>query len=871
MAYNNTVKMDEMKRKLSLIEAQMSPLRLYAQRLAKSPLLFVAIGLIAGIVVQESFCNRLVRSPWPWLGGLGLCSAALFLYVVRARDRAIPEVAAPIVLLCFVCLGALRLIAFGTSEPNGIERLVGSERVLATLRGRIVTTPYEDPGNWCFADFAFTDPSSSFYMKVQKAKTATGWVTTTGTVRVHVDEPTPNLKMGDLVQIYCWLHRFEGPTNPGQFNVAAYLHRRNIHIGASVPARDAIERCPGDNPGAIVAIRAKLSTAASEALLADIPVEASNRGLLQALLLGDRRDINPRTYEAFRRTGLLHLISLSGMHLGILVGMIWGLCRIVGLMKRARAVVCIVGTALFLLVVPPRAPTVRAAIIVWTFCLAVLLRRHPDPINTLSLAGIISLMIRPTQVFEPGWQLSFTAVTGILLLTARIGDLLHRLTRRWFRQTDHRAGPVRSLLRWLGAKSLALLATGLAAWVGGAGILLYHFYTITPLASLWTVLVFPLVGLILIAGFFRFVLFCVFPTIGWLLGELITRVADLLISVVNIMAVPDINRILIGRVAISVIVFYYVATLLALYAPIRRPNLRKAMCVGIVLILAGYLGTLKWQRTHRDRLSVTALDVGHGQAIVARLPGTQTLLFDAGSLHRKDVGGRIVVPFLDYVGIDRLDAIVISHDDIDHINGIPEVAYRRRVDHIYAHETFVAEASKRPTATRLIECLRQDRHGIEPMPPAIPCGGAKVQSLWPGPIETLPEELADNDKSLVCSITFDKAAVLLCSDIERFAQRRIMNQYPDLRADIVVEPHHGSPVTQDEDFLDRLNPSIVIRSCGRARGNPEGPIAPKSNPKLIDTSKNGAITVCVETESVGMVIRSATYLGTTPTRRRLNP
>jgi len=849
----------------------MSPRHSYAQRLAKSPLLFVAIGLIAGIVVQESFCHRPFQSPWPWLGALGLCSAALFLHLVRTWDKARPEVAGLITLLCFVCLGAVRLIAFGTPEPNDIAQFVANERVLATLRGRIITTPYEDPGNWCFADFAFTDPSSSFYMKVRQAKTAAGWVPTSGTVRVHVDEPAPNLKMGDIVQIYCWLHRFEEPTNPGQFNVAVYLHRRNIHIGASVPARDAIERCPGDNPGPIMALRARLSDAASEALLADIPTEASNRGLLQALLLGDRRDIDPRTYEAFRRTGLLHLISLSGMHLGIFVGMVWGLCRVVGLTKRARAMVCILATALFLLVVPPRAPTVRAAIIVWTFCLAVFWRRHPDPLNTLSLAAIVSLLIRPTQVFEAGWQLSFMAVVGILLLTSRIGDLLHLVTKGWFRKKDHRPGPISSAIRWLGARAIGSFATGLAAWAGGAGVLLYHFYTITPLASFWTVLVFPLVGLILIAGFFRIVLFFVFPTISWLLGELVTGAADLLIRVVNVMAIPNINSIVIGRVAISAIVLYYVATLLALYAPIRRPKLRRVLWGVTVLGLAGYLGMLKWQRTHRDYLSVTALDVGHGQAVVARLPGTQTLLFDAGSLHRKDVGGRIVVPFLDYVGIDHLDAIVISHDDIDHINGIPEVAYRRRVDHIYSHDTFLAEAAERPTAKRLIDCLRQDGRKIESMPRSIQSGRAKIQTLWPGRLDTLPEELGDNDKSLVCSIMFGRAAVLLCSDIERFAQRQIMSRYPDLRAEMVVEPHHGSAVTQDEDFLDHLNPSIVLRSCGRARGTPKGPIAPKSNPKLIDTFKNGAVTICVEAQSDGMFIRSVTYLGTTPTRRRLNP
>ncbi len=845
--------MDEISRKLTLIEAQMSRRRLYAQRLAKSPLLFPAIGLIAGIVLQDSLSDTLDSPLWFWFGLLGLFALSLCIYFIWVREQAMPEIAGPVTLLCFLCLGAIRLIAFETSEPNAIEHFVGDERILSTLRGRIITRPYENHENWCFADFAFTDPSSSFYMKVQEAKTLNGWVRTSGTVRVHIDEPTPNLMVGDVAQIYCWLYRFEGPTNPGQFNVARYLARRNVYIGASVPSRDSIEVYQGTKSGPFSQLRAKLSNAASEALLANIPAEASSRGLLQALLLGNRQDINPRVYEAFRKTGLLHLISLSGMHLGIFVGMIWQLCQFAGLMKRPRAIICIMAIAVFLLVVPPRAPTVRAAIIVWTFCLAVLLRRHPDPLNTLSLAAIILLLIRPTQVFEAGWQLSFTAVVGILLLTKRIEDLLHTSTRNWFHQPNHRTGPMSSVARWLGARTIRLFSAGLAAWAGGAGVLLYHFHTITPLASLWTVLVFPFVVLILTAGFFRIILFFLLPTLSGLLAGLVTTTADLFIGVVKIMAVPDINTILIGHVAISVIIFYYAGAFCALYAPIRRPILKKALCAAIILVFVGYLGTLKWQRTHRDDLILTTLDVGHGQAIVARLPGTKTILFDAGSLHRSNVGGRIIIPFLDYVGIERLNAIVVSHNDIDHINGIPEIVYRRRIDHIYANESFFGQATEGGTAKRLIDSLRQDGHEIERMPQTIQSGPSIVHKLWPLDLETTPETLSDNDKSLVSSITFGQATVLLCSDIEQYAQRRIMALYPDLKANIVVEPHHGSTVTQDEHFLDHLNPDVLIRSCGPPRADRETKIPPKFNPKLIDTSQNGSITICVKIRPNGMV------------------
>lgn len=842
--------MDEIKRKLTLIEAQMSLRRLCARRIARSPLLIPATGLITGILLQSALRSQHhVAVPglilWLWITLLGLCSAAICTYAVRAHKTVTPEAVVPGVLLCFVCLGAIRLIAFQTPLPDAIERFVGQERVLATLRGRIVTRPTLERRDWCMADFAFTDPSSSFYMNVEQTQAPQGWVQANGTIRVHVSEPTPNLHRGHVVQVHCWLHRFDAPTNPGQFDVAAYLARRGVHIGATVPSRDAIEVISDTDTSVPDTLRQWLAGAASPALLTDVSSNPSTRGLLEALLLGRREDIDARTYEAFRKTGLLHLISLSGMHLGILVGMVWWLCKLVGLMKPTRAIVCLAATGLFLLIVPARAPTLRAAIIVWTFCLSVLLRRHPDPLNSLCLAGIVLLLIRPTQVFEAGWQLSFAAVVGILLLAHRIEGWIHEATKRRFRSPDHRAHPALRLTQWFADRTIGLFSAGLAAWIAGAGVLLFHFYTITPLASIWTVLVFPLVALILTLGLFKMALFFILPTLSHLLGGILAGATDVLVWVVNTMALPQINTILIGHVTVWVIVFYYASVLLTLYVPIRRPAVKQTLWLVIALSLIAYLGALKWQRTHRSQLDLTCLDVGHGQAIVVRCPGTKTLIFDAGSLHRSNIGTRIVVPFLDYMGIGRIHAIVISHSDIDHINGIPEIAHRRPVDHVYAHETFPRQSAGKGPTERLLECLGRSGHQIESMPETIRTGPTIIRTLWPASNVASPETLTDNDRSMVCAITHGPSTLLLCSDIEQYAQRQILALYPDLTTDLVVVPHHGSTATQDKNFLEKLNPGILL--CSRAPKEPprNGENPPEYPGEQFDTAQNGATTICV--------------------------
>jgi competence protein ComEC len=274
--------------------------------------------------------------------------------------------------------------------------------------------------------------------------------------------------------------------------------------------------------------------------LGDLPDEGSSRGLLEALLLGNRRDVDSDTYRAFLRTGLLHLISLSGMHLGILFGIIWLAAKTAGLMKRPRAMICAIAVGVFLIIVPPRAPTIRAAIICWAFCASLLLRRRPNPINTLSLAAIILLLMRPTQLFEAGWQLSFGSVVAIILFTKRIEAFLNELL------TDQLPS---AKIPAVGSALLRLFAVGLAAWLGTAGILLYHFYTITPLASIWTVLVFPLVSAILALGFLKMILFFLLPTLSTVLGVAVVFLSDALIWIVEVIARLEISQMLIGRVS----------------------------------------------------------------------------------------------------------------------------------------------------------------------------------------------------------------------------------------------------------------------------------------------------------------------------------
>jgi competence protein ComEC len=740
-------------------------------------------------------------------------------------------------------LGAVRLTVYFQPKPNDIRNLVADESVLATIKGTIATSPKINKNQqWLFARFTHKDAASSFYLDVNEAETAAGFAKINGRIRVQIDEPVLDLKVGDYVKIYCWLERFGQPKNPGQFNVADFLKKRNVIVAGSVKSRDGIELLRSDSSNTLTKIRQKVKQTANNVLFANAELTNSSYGLLEALLLGYRGNIDSSTYQAFRKTGLLHFISLSGMHLGILIGIVWWLCKTAGFMKPTRAIICLIVLALFLLTVQLRAPVIRASIMCAVFCLATLFRRRSSPLNTLCLAAIILLLIRPTEIFEPGWQLSFTSVLGIILFYRRISSFLYKgIDRLWPNTKDFHHSILRPVISFI----IDVFAVGLAAWLGSAGILLYHFYTINPFTCLWTVFAFPFVGLILVLGYLKIVLGFVLQSLGVVLGLLLEILCNFLIGIVTWMAKWFTTEILIGKVSIWGIFCYYGLVIFGRFFHFRQSAVKKIICTIMIAAVLSWLTVLKWQRTYRDKLVLTALDVGHGQAILAQLPGKENVLFDAGSLFTRDVGNRIVVPFLNYKGINRIDAVVISHSDIDHINGIPEIVQDGRVGAVYADKTFFDDKERWTVARFLNNHLEESGFKIQKIGRDLNLSEqAGIKMIWPNENIYKDKKLSDNDKSLVLLMQFADRKILLCSDIERYAQQQILKLFPDIKADIVTVPHHGSIRTLDKDFLKGLCAKVLLISNGRKDYDYYENI--KGHASIFCTSRDGAITVCID-------------------------
>ena len=833
--------MDEIRRKLAEIDKQLdrSPSYYHKQIVTTAPLLFCAAGMILGILMQ----NNTQASIWVWLVLLAACAAALVAATARGFGRV--YTGAYLALVCFACVGAIRLANFNQPKPNDIRNFVSDEQTLATVRGVIETEPYIEKRNWRFAQFKYSDPASSFYLKVTEAEMTTGWTKTTGLVRVRVNEPLFDLKAGDYVQMYCWLDRFKNATNPGEFDIAKYLVRKGVFVGASVESCEAIELLDVGSAGLFAKTKAGLRKIATEALVGGPQPEDESEKLLLALVLGHRAEIDAETLEAFRQTGLLHFICLSGMNFGIVIWFVWWACKTAGLMKPASAIVCMLSAILFLLVVPENAPAFRAAVMCFAFCGAFIFRRRSNPFNSLALAAIVLLLIRPTGLFEAGWQLSFASVLGILALCPLFFFVLRERTieHPWFIDFKKARPDLPRILTspW----PYSVFSTSFTAWLSIAGIMLFHFGTIQWLTSIWTVLVSPLIGLVSILGYLKLIVALLSPSVAALLGVIVNFFADLLIFVVKLIADLNISEILIGKTNTWAIILYYALIIYAFFFHLRQRVTKKIVYTTAIAVLVVMVALPKWQKTHRDHLSVTVLYVGHGQAVLAELPGKTNMLFDAGSLSRDDVGTRVVLPFLRYKGIGKIDSVVISHGDIDHINGIPEVTGDFRAKYVYASKAFFDD--KRQTTKFLRDDLVQKgiaKREINDLP--LEFGPTRISVLWPDITISENNMVSDNDKSIVTLIEYAGRRVLICSDIQKFAQSEILRLYPDLKADVIIAPHHGSTKTLERNFLEKFRPEVVISSCTETAYEKGQVIRQESNPSLYYTGRDGAIKVHVD-------------------------
>jgi competence protein ComEC len=482
------------------------------------------------------------------------------------------------------------------------------------------------------------------------------------------------------------------------------------------------------------------------------------------------------------------------------------------------------------------------------FCLAVLLGRPANAANLLAAAAVILLAADPMELFRPGFQLSFGTVAGILVLYRPVHGLVFG---RWLRRRGLTVFRDRQRLRrwWRLAAAQWLMQSisiSVAACLAAMPLVAYHFGLVTPLAPFTTLAMLPVVAGMLWVGYLQVVLAPLAPNLAGGLAPVLAFLTDAMSWLAEALAKVPLMTFELLPVPVWAAVLATAVILAAAYR--QRLGLTRAWACVVLLATAVLVVGATQMPARAGDTQLAVLDVRNGSCAVLRCPSGRTVIFDAGSRSVSDIYGRSLAPFLRQRRWPAPAAAFLSHPDIDHYSAVPALLAKTGLPRAFMHEAFGDAADARQPVTMLMEMLAEAgtsvhrlRRGQE-----VPLDRDVLATvLWPPPRGTGYDSLAANDASLVLRLDCGRMRVLLPGDIQEMGQRLLLElNRGDLRADVLVLPHHGSYSPAEEDFIAAVDPKIIIRSSAyRHSGVIQQVRGLSVNRRLFTTTHDGCVTV----------------------------
>lgn len=623
---------------------------------------------------------------------------------------------------------------------------------------------------------------------------------------------------GERWQFTVRLKQPHGTSNPNNFDFEAWALERDIRAVGYVHGK-------GDNrslaehtvsPAYLVQhLRETVRTHFQKTL-----GEAPYTGILTALAIGDQSGISSDEWQLFTRTGTNHLMSISGLHITLLAGMIFALVywlwqrsiRLTLLFpaRKAAAIAGLCAALFYTLASGYEVPAQRTLYMVATFTLMLLLSRNVSPSQMLAAALMVVLLADPWAVLSAGFWLSFGAVALIFYVTA------NRLRKQhWLREYGK--------VQW--AMMIGLIPPLLA--------LFQQLSLVAPLANAFAI---PLVSFLVVP----LTLLGTLPPFEWMLYLAHQALAlcmyllgllDRLPFAVWQQHAPPTWAVIAG-----------IGGALWMLAPRGFP----LRWMGIALLLPMFL--VAPPAPEKGTARIIVFDVGQGLAVSVQTQ-KHALLYDTGPDFSGDAdsGSRILLPALRGMGIDQLDLLVLSHDDVDHIGGTESVLQGLTVSNVL---TSLPVNHPRMSLAAHSEACHDGQSWF--------WDDVRFDMLHPAEASAGENWDQDNELSCVLRVSIGQHAVLLAADIERLSEQRLLAAHRSgLPATLLVAPHHGSKSSSSPAFVDAVHPRYVVFTTGyRNRfGHPREEIVARyraAGSTVLRSDEDGAISIVMDAQNIGL-------------------
>ncbi len=659
-----------------------------------------------------------------------------------------------------------------------------------------------------------------------------------GRVRLDISGHLTQGAVGDEVEVVGLLSRPAGPSNPGSFDFRRYLRSdglmASLHCGEP---EDVRVLHPGENR--LRRWQGRLRARAEQMLQQNLSERTAPVGV--ALLLGTRTAIPEELRIAFAESGTMHILAISGSNVGILAGLLWVVAHLAGLGRKGSVCLILAGIVGYSFVADAQPPVMRAVLMIVALLAGLPWHREGSMVNGLALAALGVLAWNPSHLFDVGAQLSFLAVAALIWAPT------------WSRSVREFASPApesaieleRPLLtKWLSAGRRALVTvhvTIAAVWLFTLPLTIARFHLVSPIGFFVNVVLAPLVVVILWCGYGLLLVGLVAPALAAPFAFGFDASLRLMLWLIERAAAISGGHVYLPGPSDGWLAGFY-ACLAAVAFGLPEGRLRWWGWRGMLIWIVGGLSLSLWP--HRaDELRCTFLSVGHGLAVVVELPAGRTLVYDAGQMQDGARAMQTVQSALWQRGVRSVDALVISHADVDHFNGVPGLARTLSIGGVLVHESFLD--FRQPGVEMTCELLTQrgvpikliragDHVNLDP--------DVRLTVLHPPSNDRLP---TDNANSLVLEIEYAGRRILLTGDLERDGLEYVIRQSPR-HADILLAPHHGRVVANPHRLAAWATPDWVIVSDGRQDNSDRLRDVYGSSARVLSTQRSGAITFTID-------------------------
>jgi competence protein ComEC len=771
-----------------------------------------------------AFAAGIAAAPWLPAPAVLFAGAAFLLPGALLVSRRLPRVALAFVLAGAALLGALRAAPRALPDDHIARRPLATS---AMVEARLA----QEPVRWA-------PDRTRLLLDVLAVHAGPERQPASGRVQLTVyGELSTPLGEAQPVIVEARLHPPVGYRNPGGFDYPAHLRRDGILLVGSARADRLVALAPDAPPWPVAVKRWAVAV-----ITARLP--ETSGALLAGLLMGERSQLPSESDEAFRRAGVYHVLAVSGFNVALLAGAVFAGLAMCGVPRRGAAVAAALVLVGFALVVGGQPSVVRATLMGLLLLAALLLDRESQLMNALAGAALALLVWRPGDLWEPGFQLSFAATAGIIYVTPWLAAML-----------TERGWPA-----WLATA----VGVSLGAQAAVTPLMLAHFNQLSVIGVLANLAVVPLAGVATMLGMLALLLELLSAALAGLLFETLWLVLLALRVAVRVAAAVPGAMVHLPAPAAAAVVAWYAALLLA---PAASASARARTVAGALLVIVAGTSIWPWLRPTEGMLRVTFLDVGQGDAVLVELPDGPRLLVDGGpgGARRFDVGERVLAPFLWNRPVGRLDAVALSHWDIDHSGGLAAVLRRFRVGEFW--ESGRAPSGAADTVAALARSGAPRRRLTAGQ--QLWLGRAMVTVLGPAP----GPPVTANDQSLVLRLDWRGVSLLLPGDLGPQGEAALLGRPGPLRALVLKVAHHGSRSSSGTPFLRAARPLVAVVSVGVR--NPFRHPSPETldrlaaaGARIYRTDRDGAVVL----ETDGQVLRVTAWArGTTDTFHLADP